>query len=97
MHHPPVLILDEATSALDGEHEAAIQAALERMKGQMTLIVIAHRLSTIRHADQIVVLDQGEVIQQGNYHQLVEEERGRSVSYFRIKALSAPPLSQPFL
>ncbi|QDY86520.1 ABC transporter ATP-binding protein [Paenibacillus polymyxa] len=76
LHHPPVLILDEATSALDGEHEAAIQAALERMKGQMTLIVIAHRLSTIRHADQIVVLDQGEIIQQGNYHQLVKEERG---------------------
>ncbi|TQS01513.1 ABC transporter ATP-binding protein [Paenibacillus ottowii] len=76
LHHPPVLILDEATSALDGEHEAAIQAALERMKGQMTLIVIAHRLSTIRHADQIVVLDQGEIIQQGNYRQLVEEERG---------------------
>ncbi|MGG4218436.1 ABC transporter ATP-binding protein [Paenibacillus jamilae] len=76
LHHPPVLILDEATSALDGEHEAAIQAALERMKGQMTLIVIAHRLSTIRHADQIVVLDQGEVIQQGNYCQLAKEERG---------------------
>ncbi|WP_258296232.1 ABC transporter ATP-binding protein [Paenibacillus peoriae] len=76
LHHPSVLILDEATSALDGEHEAAIQAALERMKGQMTLIVIAHRLSTIRHADQIVVLDQGEVIQQGNYHQLEQEERG---------------------
>ncbi|WP_068498681.1 ABC transporter ATP-binding protein [Paenibacillus kribbensis] len=76
LHHPPVLILDEATSALDGEHEAAIQAALERMKGQMTLIVIAHRLSTIRHADQIVVLEQGEVIQQGNYRQLVQEERG---------------------
>ncbi|WP_025720836.1 ABC transporter ATP-binding protein [Paenibacillus sp. 1-18] len=76
LHHPPVLILDEATSALDGEHEAAIQAALERMKGQMTLIVIAHRLSTIRHADQIVVLEQGEVIQQGNYRQLEQEERG---------------------
>ncbi|MGG4213241.1 ABC transporter ATP-binding protein [Paenibacillus sp. FSL L8-0638] len=76
LHHPPILILDEATSALDGEHEAAIQAALERMKGQMTLIVIAHRLSTIRHADQIVVLDQGEVIQQGNYRQLEQEERG---------------------
>ncbi|MEC0180290.1 ABC transporter ATP-binding protein [Paenibacillus peoriae] len=76
LHHPPVLILDEATSALDGEHEAAIQAALERMKGQMTLIVIAHRLSTIRHADQIIVLEQGEVIQQGNYRQLVQEERG---------------------
>ncbi|MCP3779947.1 ABC transporter ATP-binding protein [Paenibacillus sp. MZ03-122A] len=76
LHHPPVLILDEATSALDGEHEAAIQAALERMKGQMTLIVIAHRLSTIRHADQIVVLDQGEVIQQGNYRQLEQDERG---------------------
>ncbi|MDY8046011.1 ABC transporter ATP-binding protein [Paenibacillus polymyxa] len=76
LHHPPVLILDEATSALDGEHESAIQAALERMKGQMTLIVIAHRLSTIRHADQIVVLDQGEVIQQGNYRQLEQDERG---------------------
>ncbi|MGW9526690.1 ABC transporter ATP-binding protein [Paenibacillus terrae] len=76
LHRPPVLILDEATSALDGEHEADIQAALERMKGQMTLIVIAHRLSTIRHADQIVVLEQGEIIQQGNYRQLVQVERG---------------------
>ena len=50
------LVLDEATSALDTENEAKIQAAIERLKGKMTIIVIAHRLSTIRNADQVIVL-----------------------------------------
>jgi ABC-type multidrug transport system fused ATPase/permease subunit len=76
LRKPSILILDEATSALDTENESIIQEALEGLKGTMTIIVIAHRLSTIRNADQVVVLDQGEIIQQGQFNQLASENRG---------------------
>ena len=69
---PSILILDEATSALDSESESKIQEAIESLKGYMTIIVIAHRLSTIQNADQIIVLEGGEVIQQGAFVQLAQ-------------------------
>lgn len=72
----PILILDEATSALDAENEHHIQKALENMRGRMTVIVIAHRLSTIRHADQVIVLEDGRIIQQGGYQKLAHETSG---------------------
>lgn len=73
---PSILVLDEATSALDTENEQRIQEALERIKASVTVIVIAHRLSTIRDADQILVIDQGRVIQQGVYSGLASEKGG---------------------
>lgn len=73
---PSILVLDEATSALDTENEKRIQEALERLKTSVTVIVIAHRLSTIRGADQILVIDQGRVIQQGIYSGLASEKGG---------------------
>ncbi|MBD0379751.1 ABC transporter ATP-binding protein [Paenibacillus sedimenti] len=76
LRKPSILILDEATSALDGENELKVQQAIDRLKGKMTIIVIAHRLSTIRGADQVIVLDKGELIQQGGYQQLSQETRG---------------------
>lgn len=76
LRKPSILVLDEATSALDTENEAKIQAALERLKGKMTIIVIAHRLSTIRNADQVIVLDKGEIVQKGAFMQLAKEKRG---------------------
>jgi ABC-type multidrug transport system fused ATPase/permease subunit len=75
LRNPSILILDEATSALDTENEDKIQKALDRLKGKMTIIVIAHRLSTIRNADQVVVLDQGEITQRGEFGQLAKEKR----------------------
>ncbi|MDQ0217470.1 ABC transporter ATP-binding protein [Peribacillus cavernae] len=75
LRNPSILVLDEATSALDTESEAKIQEALDRLKGKMTVIVIAHRLSTIRNADQVVVLDHGEIIQKGGFTQLAAEKR----------------------
>lgn len=75
LRKPSILVLDEATSSLDTENERKIQEALERLKGKMTLIVIAHRLSTIRHADQVIVLDKGEVVQKGQFSQLSQEKR----------------------
>jgi ABC-type multidrug transport system fused ATPase/permease subunit len=83
LRKPSILVLDEATSALDTENESKIQEALERLKGTMTILVIAHRLSTIRNADQVIVLDKGEIIQQGQFSQLASEKRGVFSSLLR--------------
>ncbi len=74
--NPTILILDEATSSLDSESEAKIQDGLHSLRRGRTTFVIAHRLSTIRSADQILVLDDGEIVERGTHHQLMEL-RGR--------------------
>ena len=68
---PPILVLDEATSALDSHTEQEIQDALERVSRNRTTLVIAHRLSTIVGADEIIVLDQGVIVERGAHHQLL--------------------------
>lgn len=71
LRNPRILILDEATSALDNESEALIQQALERLSSGRTVITIAHRLTTIRNADRIVVMGQGQILEEGTYDELV--------------------------
>jgi len=71
-HDPPIIIFDEATSQLDSESEMLIQQAMESLRENHTMIVIAHRLATVRKADRIIVLEQGRIIDQGNYNQLLE-------------------------
>jgi len=71
LKNPPILILDEATSALDTESERLVQDALQNLTKNRTSIVIAHRLSTIQHADKIIVLHQGKIIEQGNHIELI--------------------------
>ncbi|TDQ59106.1 subfamily B ATP-binding cassette protein MsbA [Mesocricetibacter intestinalis] len=73
LRNAPVLILDEATSALDTESERAIQAALAELQKDRTVLVIAHRLSTIENADEILVIDQGEIKERGNHRTLLEQ------------------------
>ncbi len=71
LRNPPVLVLDEATSSLDTQTEAAIQSELERLAEGRTTITIAHRLSTVRDADQIVVLDGGQIVERGRHDELM--------------------------
>ena len=73
LKNPPIMILDEATSALDTESERLVQDALEKMMRNRTSIVIAHRLSTIQNADTIVVLQKGEIVEQGPHSELIEK------------------------
>ena len=72
LKNPPILILDEATSALDTESEYYVQEALERVMQNRTSIIIAHRLSTIQHADEIIVMDKGEIIERGTHQNLIK-------------------------
>ncbi|WP_435133315.1 ABC transporter ATP-binding protein [Formosa sp. A9] len=72
LKNPPIMILDEATSALDTESERLVQKALENMMKNRTSIVIAHRLSTIQNADAIVVMQKGEIVEQGTHEQLLQ-------------------------
>jgi subfamily B ATP-binding cassette protein MsbA len=68
----PILILDEATSALDSATEKLVQSAINKMQQGRTTIIIAHRLSTIQNADRIIVLKDGEIIEQGSHNELLE-------------------------
>lgn len=74
LKNPPILILDEATSALDSESEKLVQEALFNLMKNRTSIVIAHRLSTIQRADEIIVIQQGEIIERGSHEQLIRQE-----------------------
>lgn len=74
LKNPPILILDEATSALDTESERLVQDALTKLMQNRTSVVIAHRLSTIQHADEIVVLQDGKIVEKGSHHQLLNQK-----------------------
>jgi ATP-binding cassette, subfamily B, bacterial len=95
LRNPPVLILDEATSALDTETERAVQLALDDLSRGRTTIAIAHRLSTIRDADQILVLDDGQIVERGSHEELVELG-GRYVALLRGAVVEdqSPPTPQ---
>ena len=81
----PIVILDEATSALDNKSEAVVQKAIENLMQDRTVFVIAHRLSTIQNADVIVVVNDGEIIEQGSHEQLLQKENGAYRSLYNAQ------------
>ena len=81
----PVLVLDEATSALDTESERAIQSALDELQKDKTVLVIAHRLSTIENADEILVVDEGSIVERGNHAELITKKDGAYAQLHRIQ------------
>ena len=83
VHKPSVMILDEATANIDTETEILIQDSLEKMKNIGTMLIVAHRLSTIQHADNIILLSKGKIIEQGNHQQLLSQH-GR---YYQLYTL----------
>ncbi len=85
--NPPIMILDEATSALDTESEQLVQKALEKMMENRTSVVIAHRLSTIQKADEIIVMQKGEIVEQGKHDALLEK-KGAYYNYVTMQSLS---------
>jgi len=83
IHKPSVMILDEATANIDTETELLIQDSLEKMKNIGTMLIVAHRLSTIQHADNIILLSKGKIVEQGNHQQLLHQ-KGR---YYQLYTL----------
>ena len=83
LHKPSVMILDEATANIDTETELLIQDSLEKMKNIGTMLIVAHRLSTIQHADNIIVLSKGKILEQGSHQQLLRQ-KGR---YYQLYTL----------
>ena len=73
LKNAPIVILDEATANVDPENEDRLQKAIEALTRDKTIIMIAHRLKTVRHADQILVIDHGRIVQQGKHEQLIEQ------------------------
>jgi subfamily B ATP-binding cassette protein MsbA len=82
--NPPILILDEATSALDTESERLVQDAIIKLMQNRTSIVIAHRLSTIKHADLILVIDKGKIVERGTHKELISKEKGL---YYKLHSM----------
>ncbi len=96
LREPEILILDEATSAVDTETEALIQASLAEFARDRTTFVIAHRLSTVRHADRIVVLDDGRIVEEGTHADLLREE-GLYANLWRVQVGDIEALPREFL
>jgi ATP-binding cassette subfamily B protein len=84
VHKPSVMILDEATANIDTETELLIQDSLEKMKNIGTMLIVAHRLSTVQHADNIIVLSKGKIVEQGNHFELLEK-KGKYHSLYMLQ------------
>ncbi|MFO7969369.1 MAG: ABC transporter ATP-binding protein, partial [Candidatus Izemoplasmatales bacterium] len=83
-HKPQIMILDEATANIDTETEMLIQESLKKIMNIGTMIIVAHRLSTIQHADNIIVMQKGEIIESGNHQELLKQ-KGHYYQLYRLQ------------
>jgi ABC-type multidrug transport system fused ATPase/permease subunit len=91
MRDAPILVLDEATSAVDGETEQLVQDTIDRLAGNRTILVVAHRLASIRHADRVVVIEQGRIVESGNPQRLLQApSRCRQLFASQLHAEAVP-------
>ena len=90
MSKPSILILDEATSSVDSYSEELIQNATDRITQGRTSIVIAHRLAAIQKADQILVMEQGHIVERGRHTDLIKKDHGHYKSLYEVQFLSEP-------
>jgi subfamily B ATP-binding cassette protein MsbA len=95
LRDPPILILDEATSSLDSESEKLVQEALSNLMKNRTTLVIAHRLSTVQHADRIIVLDKGQIVETGTHHELLQKNGHYTRLHQTQFAISTAGVLQP--
>jgi ATP-binding cassette subfamily B multidrug efflux pump len=93
LKNPKILILDDATSAVDMETEHEIQMGFQEVMKGRTTFIIAHRISSLKHADEIIVLDKGEVIQRGTHLQLMQQE-GPYLETYKIQFADEPPIAE---
>ena len=96
LRDPEIIVLDEATSAVDTETELLIQRSLDRLAADRTTFVIAHRLSTIREADTILVLEDGQIVEQGTHEALIDRD-GLYASLWGVQAGEIETLPEAFL
>lgn len=94
LRRPTLLVLDEATSALDAANEQLVQQAIERLHGELTIVIIAHRLSTVQNADQVIVLDQGRVVESGSPANLTAQAGGH---FQRLMQAGSPAVGNEIL
>ncbi len=95
LKNPPILILDEATSSLDTESEQLVQSAIDTIMHERTTLVIAHRLSTITHADKIVVLEDGQIVEEGDHHTLLAANGAYRRLYDMQFGAHSTPIQEP--
>jgi subfamily B ATP-binding cassette protein MsbA len=88
LRNAPILILDEATSSLDSESERLVQGALQNLMAERTTFIIAHRLSTVKHADRIIVMDKGEIVESGT-HEVLLAKSGLYQKYYNMQFVNA--------
>ena len=86
LRNAPILVLDEATSSLDSESEHLIQEALEELMADKTVLMVAHRLSTIRRADRIIVIESGQIAEEGNHDELANTAGGIYAKLWQLQA-----------
>jgi ATP-binding cassette, subfamily C, bacterial len=95
LRHPRLLILDEATNSLDAHNEQRILETIERLRGDLTIVMIAHRIAAVRRADRIYVVEDGTIMESGSWVDLCAREHGRFRALCESQGIALAPIAPP--